>query len=345
MKIKKYVIGKLDSVYAVSSIRINDEIYFIAATEKEGKCLIFSPNNWESSVVWDEPGGTMSITSLKGKDNILFAIQRFFPIFKAENATIVYAILDNRISMKWKVKHIIDMPFVHRIEAVKIGNYPYLIASTVCGGKNFKDDWSKPGAIYISRIPENLDGGWNFNRICGGLSKNHGMHLANINNKNIIYFSAKEGVFVLKIFTDNIKNWRIEQIIDREVSDIYVSDIDNDGKYEIITIEPFHGNELKIYKYFRNKWRPIYRKSINFGHVVWGGNILNKQSIIIGNRGGDKDLLLIQPNECNLKKMGYKVIDKNVGPTQILVEHKDNCEIILSANNHIGEIALYVLKH
>ncbi len=55
MKVNKKVLAKLESVYAVSSIELDGKVYFLAATEGHGACLLFTPPDWEMSHVWDGP--------------------------------------------------------------------------------------------------------------------------------------------------------------------------------------------------------------------------------------------------------------------------------------------------
>jgi hypothetical protein len=88
MRISKRVLARLDKVYAVAAVPAGGQIHLTAATEARGECLLFSPPDWRASVVWEDPGGTMSIAAVPGSDAAFLAVQeRFFP--DAERAGIV----------------------------------------------------------------------------------------------------------------------------------------------------------------------------------------------------------------------------------------------------------------
>lgn len=343
MNVKKQVLAKLDKAYAVSPIQINGYTHFLAATEEHGKCLIFSPPHWKGSVIWDSPGGCMSLRPMPGRERAFVAIQEFFPIFKSEHAGIVYVEGNEVIAEPWHVIRVIDLPFVHRIEIVYVGSIPFIVAASLCGGKAFQDDWSQPGVVYAGPIPKDPSVEWPLEPILEGVSKNHGMHATIMNKKQVVMISGKEGLFMLRVPEKSGSQWQYEQLLEHEVSDIYSYDIDGDSMPEIVTIEPFHGNGLVIYKYMFKSWRPIFETSIDFGHVVWAGEILGEITILGGCRGGSKELFFLRPKTSDLRTMSREILDSNVGPTQIVVVHKQDCDLIVSTNHRSNEVALYEL--
>jgi hypothetical protein len=342
--IKKRVLGLLDRVYTVNSMMISGKTYFVAATHAQGKCLLFSPPDWELSTIWENPGGTMGIVPLSSNPGGFLAVQNFFPFFKSEKACIVYAEAKRNKKLQWNVRKILNLPFVHRISLVNIEQAQYLIASTICGGKEFQDDWSKPGTVYAIKIPSNINEKWESFPIIKGISKNHGLFKGTLNKKQVLLISGSEGVFLLNIPYTQKQTWTYKCLIEKEISDIFLYDIDNDGKKEIIAIEPFHGDIFNIYKLINGKWQSIYMKKINMGHSLWCGKIMGKQSILIGNRMGEKELMLLQ--NINDKPLRFKsmIIDKDVGPTQLKVMRQRKNLLILSANNHSNEVALYEVR-
>lgn len=344
MKIEKRIIAKLDMVYTVNKNEINGKTYLMAATEDHGKALLFSPPKWEVSNIWDSPGGCMNMVPLVKGNGDFIAIQKFFPIFKSEEACIVYVKPIDRLNDKWKVKKVLDLPFVHRINVVNNGKTNFLIASTICGGKDNIDDWSKPGAVYICAIPDNPDDEWILKPIIEGISKNHGMHITKYRGKQTIYVTGEEGVFKINVPSDLGGSWVYEKIIGSGVSDIYAADIDEDGEDELFTIEPFHGDKIVIYKYIDDKWQSIYNDEINFGHVIWGGRILNRPCLIVGGRDGIKELSFLFQEGVKPLKMKRMIIDKDIGPTSITVLHEREHEMIFSANHGLGEVAMYTIS-
>lgn len=344
MKVKKRILADLDGVYVVNSIVLDGQLHFLAATEKRGKCLLFRPDEWEASAIWDGPGGCMSVVAVPGRQKSIMAIQGFFPIFQSEGAGIVYGHTQGRSTDIWDVNRVIDLPFVHRIEIVCPGGKPYVIAATVCSSKDFQDDWSKPGAVYISAIPEDPSGEWKVKPILEDVRKNHGMHLNSLNGNESVFISGQEGLYQILIPCEPEGKWQVNHLIDHEISDIYLGDIDGDGMDEIVAIEPFHGNKLVIYKYLKEQWIAVHKTDLSFGHVVWVGDIQGKPGIIAGDRDNNKELVLLRPKSNNLNAMERLVIDKAIGPTQIAVIKRDGLDLILSANNGIGQVALYEIS-
>ena len=343
MNVEKQVLAKLDKVYVVSLMQINGRGHFLAATEEYGKCLIFSPPHWEVSVVWNDPGGCMSLIPVPGRKKAFVGIQEFFPIFQCEHAGIVYAEAGEVITEPWQVTRVVDLPFVHRIEIVPVGSTPFLVAGSLCGGKTFQDDWSQPGTVYAGPIPESPSDKWSLEPILKGISKNHGMHVAIMDNKTVVMVSGKEGLFMLEVPEKPGLQWQYKRLLEHEVSDIYSYDIDGDGIPEIVTIEPFHGHRLAIYKCMFKHWQPVFETSMDFGHVVWAGEILGQPVILGGCREGSKELFLLRPKTRDLRAMSREILDSDVGPTQIAVVHKRDSDLILSANHESNEVVLYEL--
>lgn len=346
MKISKIVLNKMKRVYAVCSIDIHGKTHFLAAPGGHGECLLFSPPDWDVSTAWIGPGGTMGLVPMPDRKNTLIAIQEFFPIYKSENAGIYYAeVPDNKRDL-WNFNRIIDLPFVHRCNIVNIDKSPYLIASTLCGGKRFIEDWSKPGAVYVGKLPDYSSDKCLLSPILEGIYKNHGMYKTTDNeNHQLIFISGSQGIFQIKIPDKEGDIWSSERIIGCEVSDVCFFDVDNDEIEEMVTIEPFHGNTLVIYKKFKSNWLPVYHTEINFGHALWCGIFLGTPSIIYGSRGGSKELSLLHyksgKENFDMEKI---ILDEGGAPAQITVVHKKNHELILVSNNGLGEVTLYKVK-
>lgn len=342
MNIIKRSLARLEMVYSVCQIRIGGKTHFLAATEARGKCLLFSPPDWAASVVWDGPGGCVQQVPIPGRKRAFLAIQGFFPVFQSQEAGIVYAEAGDDLREPWQVNRVLDLPFVHRLEVVTVGSRPYIVAATLCGGKDFRDDWSKPGAVYAGPVPEDPLSKWSVQPILQGVSKNHGMHLTKMDGRAVLLVTGEEGVFSLSVPAGEGEQWSSERLIDREVSDIYTADVDGDGVLEMVAIEPFHGDRLVIYKRSGGSWKAISTSPMSFGHVVWAGEILGRPSVLGGNRRGARALSLLSPKEDG--GTDVQVLDEGVGPTQVAVSKDKDCDLIFSANHGIGEVALYEVR-
>jgi hypothetical protein len=338
MKVTKKILGSLEKAYATAIMEINGETNFLVATEGQGSCISYKENSSKGSIVWDNPGGTMNIVSIPGKKNEFIATQHFFPTFQAEESIIVHAKFQDNNT--WQVNPIMKIPYLHRFDLFIIEGKLFFIGSTLCESKQFKDDWSKPGKVYIGTLNDEIASPFDLKPIINGITKNHGFCKGTWNNRSAYLVSGSEGVFVIYIPKEKTGIWEIEQIMNHEVSDMAICDIDSDGVEELATIEGFHGNKGKIYKKINGVLTSIHEHEYEFGHVVWGGKIVNKPSFIIGGRKGNRDVVCFQMDKESGKIVEF-LIDNTGGPSNIAVINKNDKDLVLAANREIGEIALY----
>lgn len=341
MIINKKVLGTLERAYAAAIMEVNGVSNYLIASEGQGACLGFDENSLESSLVWDGPGGTMNIVAIPGRENEFIATQKFFPTFQAEESVIVHAKC-NKAGL-WTVKPIMKIPYLHRFDVFSIENKLFIFGATLCESKEFKDDWTKPGKVYIGEFSEEITSEITLKPVLEGITKNHGFCRGTWNAKDAYLVSGSEGVFAIYLPKTADGEWLSEQILDYEVSDIAVCDIDNDGIEELATIEGFHGSVGKIYKKIEGKLTVIHEHEYEFGHVVWGGTIANKPSFIIGGRKGNRDVVLFQRDDIT-GNIVETLIDNTGGPSNIAVINKKDKDVILAANREIGEIAIYEIS-
>jgi hypothetical protein len=65
------------------------------------------------------------------------------------------------------------------------------------------------------------------------------------------------------------EEWKRAVISERESSDVFAADIDGDGAQEILSIEPWHGNELVLYRCDDGNWqRTMLDDRLNRGHAL-----------------------------------------------------------------------------
>ena len=285
----------------------------------------------------------ISMVPIPGKNGGFLAVQSFFPTFQSENTTIIWA--RPKENGEWEVKTILDLPYVHRFDILTASGVNYFIGATLCTTKQFKDDWSDPGKIYVGILPDDLSKPIELEVIKEGLTKNHGYCRATWNGKMTGMVTANEGVFAVTPPQEQGQEWTVEQIMDYPVSDIAVIDIDGDGVDEIVTIEEFHGGDFLIYKKIGDKYEVVYKypKETDFGHVVWGGKLRGVPTIIGGHRRVDQELFYIQCESKNPLVFKTTVIEAGIGPSNIAVINEEDRDIIISANRELGEAALYIV--
>ena len=342
MRIAKHVLAKLPAVYSVCSIVLDGKTHFLAASEGRDKCLLFSPPDWRASEVWPGPGGAMCMCPLPGHEGAFLAIQGLFPGFVADTAGLHLARRGARLIDPWTVREVASLPYVHRMEVVNQGGVSYVVAATVCSGKTHVDDWSQPGAVYIGKVPEPLtDESWRLEPVLTGISKNHGMHVSKLGGELSVFVSGHEGIYRLHVPSHPGERWQHDRVMEQEVSDLYIADLDGDGKPELLTIEPFHGHRFMIYKSVKQGWEPIFESSLSFGHVVWGGTIAGAPSAVTSSRSDTKDLALFRVVSKSPLGLERLTIDAGVGASQIAVVNESGRDLIFSSNNGVSEVVLY----
>lgn len=344
MKIIKNHLANIEHVYAITLITINNDKYCLAASEdKEGKSVLINLQNNHVRMVEGLSGGVMSIVDNSNSSvGGYYAIQKFYPVFQSKDAEIIHFTIDlvGDGPINANIDIVAKLPFVHRIYNIDINDDESLIvAGTLCNDKAYEQDWSKPGYVWL--IPNNKDS--KPRKLDEAISKHHGMYY--YESRDILFVTGEEGVFALNHKTG--KDFSLSKELNAATSDVCFFDLDDDGIDEMITIEPFHGNEICIYKSDDNKWQKSSTLNASFCHAIWGGKIDGKSSIIACNRGGNRDIVLYQNEQTNKGEFDWNsiLIDKNVGTANMVVLQKDNKTYIYAANHYSGEVAVYELEN
>lgn len=342
MYAKKIKTHKLEKCYAIAPLKYNNEDYILVAAEKNNKCLLFDLDGNLVDTIWDGPGGTMSMVQVPGSDGQFIATQQFYSPNDSKEAKLV---LVTPISKgNWDVKIIAKLPFVHRFDIIRRNNINYIIACTIKSKHEFKDDWNHPGKILTCILPNDLsdlneNNLLKFDVLKDGLTKNHGYCRINKSNEDYCLIAAQDGVYKVSLTDKGTNDWYIKKIINEPCSDMAMTDFDNDGIDEIITISPFHGDIVKVYKKINEKYEVAYTCPIKleFAHSIWAGNLYGKNCAIIGHRKGKRDIVGFSYEN------GYRhgIIDNDVGSANILKYKKGSIECLVSTNREIDEIAFY----
>lgn len=336
MKIEKKVLAEVNKVYATCIGTRNGKTAWFGASEGAGECVCAQGDRIEK--LWTEPGGTMNIVPIPGRDGEFYATQKFLPVFAAADCTLNYVRYENG---DWIVSEVMKTPYLHRFDLFLQGGEVYFIGASLCGKKEFTQDWSSPGAVYAGKVKENPGEAFPLRKLYEGITKNHGFCREERDGVLRYLITGTEGIFAFEVPPCPCSDdWKISRLLDGEVSDIAVCDIDGDGKAEYASIEPFHGNKAVIYKEEGGKLTPVKEYEIDFGHVIWGGTINGKPVFLLGYRRQEMELLMISYDG------GFKeeLIDSGTGPSQISVLSGENESFVLSANRQINELALYKIS-
>lgn len=344
MRFTKRKLAAAEQGYQVTSISLLGKQCVLAAAEGTGPGLVFPVPDLTPSVLSAEPGGCMGFAPVPGRPDEVLMITEFYPIFQSDGAGIHHYRAVDGFAKPWEGKRVLDMPFVHRIATVEAGGVGYLVGATVCGGKDFRDDWSRPGTVYVTRIPDDRDGEWTAEPVIEGIHKNHGMNVGTYEAEETIFISGTEGVFALKVPAAPGLSWDVEQIIDHEISEVFPFDLDGDGVDELAVIEPFHGETIAVYKQSGPGWHRVFHAGLGFGHGLWAGKLAGEAGVIVGNRAGTKNLCCYRVSSVSPFGMEEIVIDAGAATTNMTVVDLSGGQAIVASNPEHEEYALYTVE-
>ncbi len=341
MKFEHIHLDDLYKAYAACILDINNEtVCLVASKEKGHPCYMYSGDNFDKrEVVWENGGGVTSIIKVPGVANEFIAIRDFYLNESPSKAKLVWAKYDNT----WTFKDIAYLPYVHHFDILSIDGENYLIAATIADDKDFKDDWSRAGSIYMAKLEKDFDSQdkeLKFELLANNMFKNHGYY----RYEDDFYFSYDRGILKLQFTKENgeikIKH---EKVLLGQIGEIALKDLDKDGKLEMITIEPYHGNSIKIYHLNENnKYEEVFKYpyEVDFAHALVGATINNQNCFVGGVRRLNSELFIITYEDNEYK---VNIIDKGAGPSNLMVGHKNGNDFIISANHSRNEAAVYFL--
>ncbi|MFO8064009.1 MAG: hypothetical protein ACQETQ_09130 [Spirochaetota bacterium] len=342
MKVSKKSLVSMSMPYAISNVRAEGEDHIIAATEDYGPLVTFSPPEWEAVQIMPGPGGCMSLIQRPDVSNQVMAIMQCFPGYKFHDAG-VYVLEGSLGSGDWTHTRIMDLPFAHRLEVVRRAGKQWLIAASLAETKDSPEDWSKPGAVYAGVLEGPLKEKLPMKEVLTGLHKNHGLLVSSLGEKRILMITGEEGLFISDL-DDDSSEWKWDHMIDHEISEVFLRDLDGDGVDELVTIEPLHGNKLRVYRMNGSTWEPIVELPVDFGHGLWVGELRGQHAILVGNRRGSRDLDLYTVESTDPFQLRKHVIDEAVGPANIAVLPGAEVDRIFTTNQETSEVALYTLS-
>jgi hypothetical protein len=333
---KKKVVLEIESVYTANAFSVGPDFYIGAGSETKPEVYLYDLKTGIASQVSGSPGGLMSFVPVPGSPDLFVSIMGLFPPFIGVEAGIFR---HRRTNGEWKTDRALHLPFAHRCEILNREGKNILFAATVSTYKENPQDWSNPGELHLIELDNTPGATWESRVIDSGITKNHGMVRARIKGKETICISGKEGVFYLE--QDPQKDWILSPMFKGEVSEMTFIDLDGDGQDELVTIEPFHGETLNIYKNTGKKWELRIRDSLSFGHGLSSGFVQQKPVIVVGNRSGSLALESFSVRDLLNGKFDRKVIEEDAGPTQTQVFSVGATDYILSSNQRKNEVDLY----
>ncbi|AEF18143.1 hypothetical protein Thexy_2135 [Thermoanaerobacterium xylanolyticum LX-11] len=346
MKVDRKKIGELEKCYSMTLLDYNNSKHIVVATEKIGKCFLFDLDGNLEETIWDGYGGTMSIVQVPGSNGQFLATHKFYSPNDSKNASIV--VVSPKGKDYWEIRTLVNLPFVHRFDIITRNGINYLIVCTIKSGHEYKDDWTIPGKVYSAVLPDNLEDFNDNNQlqlevIKDGMSKNHGYYRYLNNGSQSAVISCEQGVFHFVPPANINGKWTIEKLISTPASDALLLDFDNDGIDELVVFSPFHGDNLIIYKKDNEKYTEVFSTKMEFLHAIYGGLICGKPMIIVGHRGGKRNLIAITYND-KTGNYDLEILDTNAGAANVITYKNKSKDIIIATNREINEITMYTLQ-
>ena len=270
------------------------------------------------------------------------AVQNFFPTFCAEASTVAWAV--PRTDGGWNVQTVLELPFLHRFDVLRVKGVNYFLGATLCTSKKDKEDWSDPGKIYVGILPDDPQP-FDVRVIKEGLVRNHGYCRVRWKGNTAGLVSSDQGAFLVTPPHELGADWALETLIEEPIGDIAICDIDEDGEDELLTVEPFHGTKICIRKKLGDKYEIVweYPKPVDFGHVAWGGTLRGVPTFIGGCRKGCADLFYVQCESTRPLRFRSGVIESAQGSSNVAVVPTRQHDLIISANRMVGEGVVYLV--
>ncbi len=346
MKANKKVIGELEKCYSLAMLHYQNKDHFLVAAEKVNKCYLYDLAGSQEETVWEEPGGVMTMVQVPGTDGQFLATRKFYSPNDSKEASIV--VVTPKGKNDWEVRTLTDLPFVHRFDIVTSGGVNYLIACALKSDHEYKEDWRFPGKVFAAVLPDDLSG---FNDdhqleltvLKEDMLKNHGYYRhQDAADRTSSIISCDSGVYQFIPPEQAGGIWKIEQLTADAASDALLLDLNGDGREELCTIAPFHGDTVKIYEKKSGGFELAYTypEKLEFLHAIFGGEVLGKPVWILGHRKGERYLLAFTYENGSY---GAQTLDQGCGAANVLHYTYEGKDVLIATNREINEIARYEL--
>ena len=256
---------------------------------------------------------------------------------------------------EWKSHWIAEIPYIHRLISVDFqgtGEYALIVAS-IRGPVGDLDDWSASGVLWLYEYPNDPYGTWKHFTIDDNLHLNHGLSVCDVDDdgRQDILIGARDGLIWFEPPAESLTDpWSKWVISDLESSETWAADIDGDGINEILSIEPWHGNELVYYKcegdIRRGPWkRGLIDASLNRGHSIQALDVDGdgQVELISGYNGEGTELNIYRATNIAENEWKKENIDKGlgIGQMEILDINKNGKLDIVATGISTGNVRLY----
>lgn len=339
LKCTKKVIGHLNKCYSLAEYQEDGKQYMLCAAEKEDPCYQFDLEGNQTGVMWEGPGGVMSMEQY---NDVLLATWKFYSPNNSADAKIVYY---TKSEKGYECHVLCDLPFVHRFGIISREGRSWLIACTLKSAHAFKDDWTCPGRIWAAELPEDLkvfsaEKQLKMKPVVSGLYKNHGFVKVTENGRTFALAGTENGIYRIDPPAEG-DDPVCEKILDVPASDMLYADLDGDGERELFVLSPFHGDTVSIWKNGEKVYE--YPDKLPFLHAITEVKINDRVYAVTGNRQGSRELLAFS-YDPEKKEYVYDLLDQGAGAANCYFYRDGDKNLLMAANRETDEIALYELR-
>jgi len=337
-ELKKDRLLEIELGYSVAELDLNGTTCLGVGREARGSSFILPAPSFTPVKLCDGPGGMMTLVKVPGTAADLVSIMGLFPPFVSDGCGVYLHRPVDSIEGEWSLYKLFDLPFAHRLAFIVDEGRRYLLTASVSRHKDNPADWEQPGDVYVAEFTDDAHNGLEIERILEDITRNHGMLKTTRDAREVLLVTGAEGLF--EIAPDH-GDWKIERIMDTEISEVALIDLDGDGEEEMITIEPFHGDALRVYRRNGAGWTPVHESPLSFGHGLWAGTLGGRPAVAVGSRRDGKELLFYRPGTTDALHLERTFADEGAGPTNITSLTYDGTEYLISSNQGFGEVARY----
>lgn len=345
MELQKTLIDEVFKCYSVNALTIDGKTQLIFAGEGPGVLNIYSGEDFkEKKTLWDGDagcGGTMSVVTMPEKEGYFFVSKGFHSMVDSSTSAIY---LMRYVDGEFVEEKVVDIPFLHRFDVITLGDKRYLVAAALHGGKVDKEDWSKPGKVYVAELPFNLDAPMNIalTTLVENLTKNHGFNKGKWKGQDVAFIATESGVTAIIPPQQGKDAWSTELIFDFPVSDVAAIDLDGDGEVEFALMSPFHGDQFDVYKKVDGEYKSVfkYEKAQDFYHAINADTFNGVPTFVIGARKDPMDLFMVQYDQ-EAGEFKSILVETQVGSANARIIHTPEGDVIMAANRQINQAAIY----
>lgn len=331
----KKILMNVESVYTANAFQVDGKALVAAGSETTPQVYLQDMLSGEKCLVSDCPGGVMSFVPVPGNPDVFYSIMGLFPGFVGQEAGVFQ---HRRNGAEWTTVKAMPLPWAHRCDVIEKNGKCYLFGVSCSKFKAEPLDWSNASEIWAVE----LDSDGNLLEpvlVDNNIYRNHGMLKTKVAGVDHLYISGAEGIF--EIDMNAAGKWGLRQVFDKEVSEFGFVDLNGDGQEELVTIEPFHGENLNVYRKNEESWELKFTGVLSFGHGLSCGVFNGQPVIVVGNRRGTYTLDMYTCDNLAEGKFTLTVLEEEAGPTQTLVFNVEGTDYILSANQKKNEVAVY----